>query len=187
MAYSALLDANVLYPWVLCDLLLRLAEEDLFRPLWSAEILGELRGSLRERRADLTDEQLDWRTSQMNEAFPDAAVDDYEDLIAAVEANDPGDKHVVAAAVAGRADVLVTANLADFSGDFLAKFRIQLQGPDDFLIDQLHLAPARVRDALLRQAAQRHPPMAIEEHLASLERHVPAFVAEVRRVLEFPN
>ena len=46
MAYVALLDASVLHPWVVCELLLRLAERGLYRPAWSAEILDELVESL---------------------------------------------------------------------------------------------------------------------------------------------
>ena len=45
--------------------------------------------------------------------FPDARVTSYEELIGSMT-NHPKDRHVLAAAVAGRADVLVTENLKDF-------------------------------------------------------------------------
>ena len=50
----------------------------------------------------------------METSFPDALVTDWESLIDAVHLPDPGDRHVVAAARAGRADVIVTDNVADF-------------------------------------------------------------------------
>ena len=53
MAYVGLLDASVLHPWVVCDLLLRLAERGLYRPAWSAEILDEVVNSLTERRPEM--------------------------------------------------------------------------------------------------------------------------------------
>ena len=45
--------------------------------------------------------------------FPDARVTSYEELIGSMT-NHPKDRHVLAAAVAGRADMLVTENLKDF-------------------------------------------------------------------------
>ena len=74
MALAALLDANVLHPQILCDLLLRLAEHDAFRPLWSVEILTETIESILRRRPDLERERLQRRMNAMNEAFPDAIV-----------------------------------------------------------------------------------------------------------------
>ena len=46
MAYVAVLDADVLHPYISVDLLVRLAERRLFRPAWTEEILREVRESL---------------------------------------------------------------------------------------------------------------------------------------------
>ena len=83
MAYSALLDANVLHPIVLCDLLLRLAERGLFRPLWSSRILDETTESILRRKPDLGRDRLERRIRDMEEAFPEASVAHYEHLEAA--------------------------------------------------------------------------------------------------------
>lgn len=53
MAYTALLDACVLYPPTLRDILLRLGERRLYRPLWSGEILEEMVWSILRDRPDL--------------------------------------------------------------------------------------------------------------------------------------
>lgn len=42
MTFPALLDTCVLYPAYLCDTLLRLAEAEAYRPLWSFDIVREL-------------------------------------------------------------------------------------------------------------------------------------------------
>ena len=118
MGYVAPLDGNVLHQWVLCDLLLRQAERGLFRPVWSKETLDELVRSIRSRRPDPDDDQLRRRVEQMELAFPEAMVEGTDAHRAAVPAAvDPGGVHVVAAAIAGRADAIVTHNLRHIPPD----------------------------------------------------------------------
>jgi len=62
----------------------------------------------------------------------------YEDLIPGLHLPDPGDRHVLAAAIRGRADVIVTMNLKDFPDAVLNSFGIEAQHPDEFI-----LQPAR--------------------------------------------
>jgi hypothetical protein len=83
--------------------------------------------------------------------FPDARVTGYEDLIDSMT-NHPKDRHVLAAAVAGRADMLVTENLRDFP--HLTPLGITVAGQDDFLLGLLELYPDAVLDALRRQASR---------------------------------
>ena len=77
----------------------------------------------------------------------------WEPLVTATDLPDPDDRHVVAAAWAGRADVIVTDNLADFPSDALPTplFR---QSLDAFLLDTLDLYPAQVV-AAIRAVARR--------------------------------
>ena len=105
MAFPVLLDTNVLFGAYLCDTVLRLAEAELFRPLWSAGVLDELSRNLILR--GLRPDQVDRRIGQMRRAFPDAMVEDYEPLVAAMTC-DPKDRHVLAAAVRANAEILVT-------------------------------------------------------------------------------
>lgn len=65
--------------------------------------------------------------------FPESFVTNYQYLINSM-ANDPKDRHVLAAAVACRARIIVTINLKDFPRDILAPFEIEVQHPDDFLV-----------------------------------------------------
>ncbi|MEU1603496.1 PIN domain-containing protein [Micromonospora matsumotoense] len=102
------MDANVLIPNALCDFLLRLAEEDLYQPRWSPDILAEVR-----RHVPVPAAAIDRRIAFMNAAFEDALVTGYETLIDQMS-NDPKDRHVLAAAVATGADSIITCNLRDF-------------------------------------------------------------------------
>jgi hypothetical protein len=85
--------------------------------------------------------------------FPDARVTGYEQLIGSMT-NHPKDRHVLAAAVAGRAAVLVTENLKDFPPGSVAHLEITVAGQDDFLLGLLELYPDSVLDALRRQASR---------------------------------
>jgi hypothetical protein len=71
----------------------------------------------------------------------DCLITGYEELIPSLKLPDPDDRHVLAAAIVGRCDAIVTANLKDFPEDVLAPYGIDLQHPDEFLCNHLNLAP----------------------------------------------
>jgi hypothetical protein len=79
VAFPAFLDTCALYPAYLCDTLLRLAESSAYRPLWSADVLAELRRNLVDR--GIPAERVDRRLTHMTRSFPDAMVTGYESLI----------------------------------------------------------------------------------------------------------
>ncbi|TDB73058.1 PIN domain-containing protein [Micromonospora sp. KC721] len=182
MAFPAFLDTCVLYPAHLCDTLLRLAEVAAYRPLWSEDVLIELRRNLLER--GIVEERVDRRISHMRAAFPDAMVTGYESLVDGMT-NDPKDRHVLAAAVRANAEVLVTFNVGDFPEVSVKPYDVLTIHPDDFLLDQLDLYPGVTLDVLHRQAAAyRREPTTVPALLALLSRTgVPQFAAEVRRHL----
>ena len=107
----AFLDASVLYPAPLRDLLLELAVSDLFRAKWSASVHEKWIRALLRRRPDLTAERLERTRGLMDAHVRDALVTGFEDLIGEVQLPDPDDRHVLAAAVVAGADIIVTANL----------------------------------------------------------------------------
>lgn len=113
----ALLDANVLYPARLRDLLIRLAIGGLYQARWSEQILDECFDNLLEDRPDLTQKQLARTRQLMTTALPDASVADCEDRVEEFDLPDPDDRHVLAAAVTAGASLLVTDNLDDFPPD----------------------------------------------------------------------
>lgn len=181
------IDTCVLYAAHLRDTILRLAEADLIQPLWSKEILAELRKNLcaRHEGDDAAAANVDRLISTMTGFFSDALVESYEDLVERME-NDPKDRHVLAAALQGNADVLLTFNLKDFEVKPIGEGFPELSHPDEFLLDVLDLAPGPVIRLLHAQvAAHKRPPKHIQGLLDVLDRSgVPGFAAEVRRRLD---
>jgi len=109
-------------------------------------------------------------------------VSGYEYLIPSITLPDPDDRHVLAAAIAGRCDVIVTQNLKDFPEEALAPFHIEAQHPDEFLCNQLSLAPGVFCSAIRKVRARLvNPPFRVEEYLATLIRQgLVATVGELR-------
>lgn len=178
-----MLDACVLFPNVLRDTLLTLAEHELFQPLWSEAILDEVRRNVIAKR-NVDPSAFERTLTLMNSAFDGALVLNWKPAVAEVELPDADDRHVLAAAITGGGQAIVTFNLADFPEELLAPHHVGAIHPDEFLLDQLDLAPAQVLTALGRQAQRfRNPAMDLAGLLARLERcGVSAFAEEVRRI-----
>jgi hypothetical protein len=149
---SAVLDACVLAPMPLCDTLLRCAEEpSLFLPRWSEETLVEVSRTL--KKFGRSEGQIERRLSFMEASFPEASVYVPMALLNAVpDIPDPGDWHVIAAAIQGEADLIVTFNLRHFPSSLLARVGIEVCSPDAFLVDLFHSNPQRLLDILDTQA-----------------------------------
>lgn len=184
--FSAVLDACVLVPIAQADTLLCLAETDLYRPLWSTRILDEAVRTLETIHPDMKRSgAARARADVMNTAFDDACVDGWEHLLHAINLPDENDRHVVAAAILGRADLIITSNLKDFPATVLDRFHLEAQSPDEFLMNQLDLDPERVMAALrVQAAATRNPPLTVADVLGRLERcGAHEFAASARRQL----
>lgn len=119
----------------------------------------------------------------MNAAVRDCLVTDYGRLVDTVKLPDPDDRHVVAAAIRARAQLIVTFNLKDFPGDELATWDLEAKHPDDFLVDQFHLDAIRVHQAVQAVAdAWANPPGTPDDVLDRLERSgLPQTAAILRR------
>ncbi len=169
-SFTAVYDACVLYPAPLRDLLMHLAMTDLFRAKWSDMIHDEWTSNLLKNRSDLTARQLAHTRNMMNAHVPDASVTDFEELIPSLKLPDPNDRHVLAAAIRGQADIIVTKNLKDFPAAALAPYGIEAQHPDEFVIHLLDLAPDVVCEAVrLHRQSLKRPSKTVAEFLATLE------------------
>ncbi len=174
----AVLDACVLYPAALRDVLLWLAAESVYSPRWTDVIHEEWMRAVLANRPDLTREQLARTRALMDQIAPESLVKDYEGVLASIALPDEGDRHVLAAAIAAKASVIVTFNLADFPKPVLAPFRVRALHPDAFLVSLLDREPAAFLEALRKhRASLRRPPKTRTEYLESLRRTgLPALV-----------
>lgn len=171
---TALLDACALVPIRLATTLLWLAEAGLFEVLWSDAILDEVERNL--PTLGVSPERATRRVAAMREAFGAAAlVDDFEHLIPNMTC-DAKDRHVLAAAIRGGADTVVTFNLKDFPPASVADHGVEVVHPDTFLTRLLAERPGDAIAALRRGTADlRNPTQTLEELLASLTATVPIF------------
>lgn len=137
--FTALIDANVLACGTRRNIILSLAEAGFFRPRWSDRILDETVGAI----AKITKGGANTikQRSAMERAFPEASVTGYSGLEAGLELPDPDDRHVLAAAIATSAQVIVTENLKDFPSEHLAPFDIDAISADEFISDAIELDP----------------------------------------------
>jgi hypothetical protein len=181
-ALIAFYDANVLYPAELRNFLMHLALTGLFRAKWSAAVHEEWISNLLINRPDLTREKLERTRKLMDKAALDALVEGYEDLIPTLSLPDENDRHVLAAAIRGEAQVIVTMNLKDFPSEVLQKCEMVALHPDEFILQLIELAPDAVMDAAeTHRQSLRNPPKSIEEFLASLDAQgLPESVAALR-------
>ena len=114
-------------------------------------------------------------------------VEGYEHLMPSLTC-DPKDRHVLAAAIQGRATTIVTVNLRDFPSPSLAPHAITAEHPDSFLSRLQATHPTAVWRLLDEQAtAKTRPPRTVEELLTTLVVHVPGFVARVRATVSHPS
>ncbi len=167
--FTAVFDANVLYPAPLRDFLMRLALTGLYRARWTSQIHDEWKRNLLLNRPDLTQEQLNRTSAAMDRAIPDALVADHEFLCASLDLPDPDDRHVLAAAIKCNASAIVTFNLKDFPTDVLKPLEIEPVRPDDFIADLFDLDQAAVLEAAQAQRTSlKNPPHTAREFLDRL-------------------
>lgn len=179
--YPVVLDACVLYPSLLRDLLMRLGLTGLYQPKWTAEIQNEWQRNLLLNDCSLTVEQLRNIEGLMNKALPDANVTGYEQLIPTIDLPDANDRHVLAAAIRSKAEVIVTANLKDFPGDKLSDFGVEAIHPDEFIADLFDLNSALVLKVVqMARNSLRRPPFDVDGYLQALLRQgLPMTVKEL--------
>ena len=155
---TVLIDACVLYPAPLRDLLMRLLLLDLFVGRWTERIHDEWIRNVAKDRPDLKRERLERTRAMMDSHALNALVTGYEPLIEGLSLPDPDDRHVLAAAIRSQSNLILTFNLKDFHAADLLPFGIEARHPDEFLLHQWSLHPAKVLTALREQRANLKNP-----------------------------
>ncbi len=129
---KAVLDACVLYPTVLREILQRAGAAGLYQPVYSDRILREWVLAT----AKLGPEApvfAEGEAATFRAAFPRGWVRDHPEIEARLILPDVNDRHVLASAIASGADAIVTFNAQDFPGHVLAAEGISRRDPDGFL------------------------------------------------------
>lgn len=185
--YTGLLDACVLHWMATADALMSLASAGLYAAKWSRTIESEWIASIEERRPDLVG-QLEYRRDPMREAVPDWEVEEraWQSLAGGLTLPDRGDIHGRAAALAGHADCIVTANLRDFPADIVGPLAIEVIHPDQFIVAQWGLDQFTAVAAFKHMRARWKKPQATaEDFAAALERAgLPATAQKLREAAE---
>jgi predicted nucleic acid-binding protein len=184
---TAVLDACVLFPIATADALVSLAVAGLFSAKWTVAIEDEwlavaerrhpgFSGRFTTRRDAMRDAVLDWEVN----------AEGWKALAPSLTLPDPNDVHVLAAAIAGHADCIVTTNLKDFPASILEVYGLVALHPDDFIVAQLDLDLYSALGALkAMRARKRNPTYSAEEFAAAMERNGLVATAErLRRAVD---
>lgn len=180
MSFTAVLDANVLWPAALRCTLVRAAIARLYRAVWTRRILEEMANALvREGRAPR--ERMDRTVQLMLNRVPHTLVEGYEGLIPAMLCH-PKDRHVLAAAVRANAGTIVTFNGKDFPPESRQPYCIAVHTPDEFLLHLWELSPETMVRIIEEQAAALNAPqMTGRQVIEGMRNLVPHFSANVLR------
>ena len=171
----AVLDACVLYPASLRDLFVTLAVNGLYLPKWTDEIHEEWIENLLEHDRKQNDplrlerSRLERVRDLMERACPRTLVTDYAPLVSDLDLPDADDRHVLAAAIASSATVVVTFNLRDYPATTLAAYGVEAVHPDIFLCSLFDHSPDTFRGAIGQILDRlKNPPRTWAEHVAVL-------------------
>lgn len=175
------LDANLLYPFQLRNLLVQFGVDGVIAPRWTARIHDEWIGNLiAAGRAPL--DRLRRARDLMDRALPDADVQGWEQHMDGLVLPDLDDRHVLAAALAAGAGTILTMNLRDFPAPALATHSLQAVHPDRFLCELHDADPELVRaSAEAAHANLSRSTPSFPDYLDALERQgLPALAERLR-------
>lgn len=144
---KAVLDACVIYPTVLREILLGVAAKGLYQALWSDRILREWTRATA-KLGPVAQAQAETEAALMRAAYPRGFVRDQPDIESRLMLPDPNDVHVLAVAIAGHADCIVTFNAQDFPRHVLAEEGIERRDPDGLLWQLWSFHPREVADVV---------------------------------------
>lgn len=174
MAFIVLLDATALFGSALRNVLPLAHDRGIYQAKFTDAILDEMRGAVLRKYPDA---DMDRTLALIRESFDDALVRNYESLVP-VMTNDPGDRHVLAAAVACGAQLIVTDNVGHFSDESCAIYNIEVKTADEFLLDLWDLdADGVVATLAEASAGTTRPRLDVVGILEKLRPVAPQFVS----------
>jgi len=153
---KAVVDACALYPTVMREVLLGVAARGLFTPLWSARILEEWARAA--ARLEPGQEAVArGEIALLRARWPAAEIAPAPEIEATLDLPDRHDRHVLATAIAGGAEAILTLNLRDFPTRALAAHGLRAVHPDAFLREVYGRAPEAVQEVTeaVRAEAER--------------------------------
>jgi len=165
----AVYDANVLFSASLRDFVVWLGIERACHPIWTETIHSEWMENVLLKRSETQRSKLERTRDLMNSNLSSALVTNYESLIPTLTLPDENDRHVLAAAIRGEANHIVTFNLKDFPPNILGQYEIAAIHPDDFVIALLEANPETVlKAANQHRASLKKRPKSPEEYLLKM-------------------
>lgn len=173
--FTAFVDACTLAGVLRRNLLLSLAEAEFFRVRWSRPVLDETERAivkmLTGRQIADADQRAKRSIAGMEAAFEDAMVADFDAFMCVCEGlPDPGDAHVVAAALKTQAAVIVTENVKHFPPAIIGPLNIDVRSADDFLADTIALDSGKAVAAVRRMRERfKKPELSAERLLMDME------------------
>ncbi len=172
MTYTGLLDANVIYPAPLRDLLLQLAVTDIFRARWTADIHREWMEALLRNEPHRNRAALERTRDLMDSKTRDCLITGYEALIPLLELPDPNDSPRCSSSNCRPQRCHCDAEPQTFPGSSACPLRHRYSAPRRFLCNHLNLAPG-LFCGVVQKIRQRlkTPPYTIEQYLETLTRN----------------
>ena len=166
---TAIIDANVLVSMTLTDLLIECAYRGLFAARWTDDIHREWIKAVRQMYPSLPSDKLERRRKAMDKSGRDALLTDYQPLVPTLQLPDPSDRHVLAAAIHGACDAIVTFDLKHFPADVLAAHGIAPVHPDTFLLTAFtEQQPDVLASVKACRARLKNPAKTAEVYLAQI-------------------
>ena len=151
---------------------MRLTLEGVIDARWTLQTQQEWTRNAQKNHPQSTPQQWARVVALMNQHAGAALVTSFEHLIDEIVLPDPDDRHVLAAAIHCRAEVIVTFNLSDFPNDALEQYGIKAIHPDDALLELIAMQLEPLLTALRKQRAQlKNPALSGADFLAQVARH----------------
>lgn len=157
----------------------------MFIPKWSDEIHNEWTRNLLKNRPDLKTAQLEKTCQAMDNAFEEANVKGYKNLIAELHLPDKDDRHVLAVAIKSQASAIITFNKKDFPAKSIKSYSIEVKDPDEFVVSLLKLNLSKVLESFTKLVnALKKPPQTPDQVLKTLDNcGLTESIAIIRRTL----